>query len=126
MSDMAQGSIDEIIRKIAELSEKMDNVEEKLSNKIDKCNDKIERIEDRLAEKIDYVEEKIDRVQSDIGGEDGLRERVTALEGTVRDSSLPSKKASIKDHATVAVAGAGGTGVLLAIVEVVQSLLNHK
>lgn len=109
--NMANGSIaNEILRQLGSLGEKIDAVDSNLS-------------------------EKIDDVNTQLGGHDGIRERLTALEVRVEAladntpaSSYPppnknKKKSSIKDHATTVGVGAGGAGVVVALSEIIPEIL---
>lgn len=86
------------------------------------------------------MSESIDDINTQLGGHNGIRERLTALEvqmgQALTNSSLSSypppssapvkRKKSIKDHAPALGAGAGATGLLYMLVELANNLLNTK
>jgi hypothetical protein len=91
------GSIgQEILRQLSEINSKVDDVNENLS-------------------------EKIGDIKDELGGKEGIRERLTALEVTVASfadrettpvSIVTTKKSSTKEQAAM-VGGAGGIGAII-------------
>ncbi len=125
MDPMAQGNIaNEILRQINAVGDKIEDVENRL-------NDKIDRIEDRVFDKVDEITQQL-------GGPDGVRERLTALEirfehaieNTPATSYPPlgkiKKKSAIKEHGAAVGAGAGVMTLVYTIIEIVSAVIQHK
>jgi hypothetical protein len=86
------------------------------------------------------MSESLDDINTQLGGHDGIRERLTALEVQMGQaltnkslstypppSSAPVKRRnSIKDHAPALGAGAGSAGLLYAVIELAQAFLKTK
>ncbi len=96
-----------------------------------------------LGDKIDDVEtrclDKVDEVINQLGGPDGVRERLTALEIRMEQvvdntpaSSYPppakyrQKKSAIREHGPAAGAGVAITTVVYAIIELVSMIIKNK
>lgn len=110
-------------------------------DKIDRLGEKIGRVEERVSDKIDRIEErvtdKVDEIATQIGGPDGVRERLTTLEVRFEQvivehtpaHSYPSpvkiKKSVMKEHGTAVGAGAGVaiTSVVYAVVQLISSIV---
>ncbi len=122
---MAQGNIaNEILRQIGSVAEKIDDVEGRL-------NEKIERVEDR-------VSDKVDQISHQLGGPDGVRERLTALEirfehaieNTPATSYPPpgkiKKKSAVKEHAPVVAGTAGAMTLVYTVAQIISAVLQQK
>jgi hypothetical protein len=86
---------------------------------------------------VEKLSDGIDDINTQLGGREGIRERLTALEvqmgQALTNSSLSTyppppvkRKKSIKDHAPALGAGAGATGLLYMLVELANTFLKTK
>ncbi len=103
-----------------------------LGTNVDRLNDKIDRVEDRVFDKVDEITQQL-------GGPDGVRERLTALEirfehaveNTPATSYPPpgkiKKKSAVKEHGAAVGIGAGAgvsaIGVIYAAIQLIQSFV---
>lgn len=94
-----------------------------------------------LKEDISDVKSDVESIKKDLGGQGGIRERVTAIEVKVQKAvtntsshsvyppppSEPKPRSkSIKEHGMALGASAGGAGAVVAIIELIQTFLKTK
>lgn len=105
-----------------------------LLSSVEGVRDDLQDVKDDLRD----VRSEVREVRTDVGGKEGLRERLTAMEVTVNNlvetvadlagkettpvSIVTSRKSTIKDHGVTV----GISGVVMALVEVASQYLKTK